>query len=73
MQDCQLLLLFADESVLLASSESGLKHALNGLAAACHIAGMKTSTSKTVVLHLSRNPVQCSRQVGIEKGKTLCV
>ena len=57
-------LLFADDLVLLASSESGIKHALNGFAAACGIAGMKISTSKTEVLHLSRNPVQCFLQVG---------
>ena len=50
-------LLFADNLVLLVSSESGPQHALNGFAAVCDIAGMKTSTSKTEVLHLSRNPV----------------
>ena len=33
-------------------------------AAACDIAGMKISTSKTEVLHLSRNPLQCFLQVG---------
>ena len=37
---------------LLASLETGLQHALNGFAAACDIAGMKFSTSKTQVLHL---------------------
>ena len=42
-------LLFADDLVLLASSESGLQHALNDFAAACDIAGMKISTSKTEV------------------------
>ena len=57
-------LLFADDLVLLASSESGLQHAINGFAAACDIARMKISTSKTEVLHLSRSPVQCSLQVG---------
>ena len=57
-------LLFADDLVLLASSEFGLQHALNGFAAACDIAGMKISPSKTEVLHLSRNPVQCFLQVG---------
>ena len=47
--------------VLLDSSESGLQHILNGsIASACDIAGMKISTSKTEVLHLSRNPVQSS-------------
>ena len=33
-------------------------------AAACDIARMKISTSKTEVLHLPRNSVQCSLQVG---------
>ena len=53
-------LFFADELVLLASSESGLQHALNGFAAACDIAGMKISTFKTEVLHILRNSVKCS-------------
>ena len=57
-------LLFADDMVLLASAEPGLQLALNGFAAACNVAGLKISTSKTVVIHLSRNPVQCSLQVG---------
>ena len=56
-------LLFADDLVLLSSTESGLQRALNGFAAACTTAGMKISTSKTEVLHLSRKPVQCSLQV----------
>ena len=53
-------LVFEDDLVLLASAKSGLQHAFDGFAAACDIAGMKISTSKTEVLHLSRNPVQCS-------------
>ena len=53
-------LLFADDLVLLADSESGLQHALDKFAAACDTAGMKISTTKTEVLRLSRNPVQCS-------------
>ena len=53
---------FADDLVLLVSSESGFQNALNGFAAACDIAGIKIS--KTEVLHLSRNPVQCFVQVG---------
>ena len=71
-------LLFAD-LVLLTSSESGLQQALNGFAAACNIAGMKTCTSKTEVLQLLRNLVQCSLQVGsvsqkqVEKFKYLGV
>ena len=45
-------LLFADDLVLLASSKSGLQHALNGFAATCDIAGMKISTSTTEVLQV---------------------
>ena len=69
-------LLFADDVVLLASSESGLQ---NGFAAACDIAGMKISISKTKILNLSKNPVQCFLQVGgvslkqVEKFKYLGV
>ena len=51
-------LLFADNLVLLTSSEYGLQHALNVFAAACDIAGMKISTFKTEILHLSRKPVK---------------
>ena len=58
------LLLFADDLVLLVFTESGLEHALNGLAAAYNFATMKISTSKTKVFHLLRNPVPCSLQVG---------
>ena len=63
--------------VLLAFFKSGLQHTLNGFAAACDIAGIKISTSKTEVLHISRNSVQCSLQVGkvplkqVEKFKYL--
>ena len=72
-------LLFADNLVLLASYESGLKHALNGFAAACDIVGIKISTSKTENLHLLRNSVQSFLQVGgvslkqVEKFKYLGV
>ena len=73
-------LLFADDLVLMATSESGLQHALNDFAAACDITGTKISTSKTEVLHLLRIPVQCSLQVGsvslkqvVEKFKYLGV
>ena len=45
-------LLFADDLVLLSSTESGLQRALNRFADACDTAGMKTSTAKTEVLHL---------------------
>ena len=72
-------LLFADDLVLLSSTESGLLHALNSFADACDAAGMKISTAKTEVLHLSRNPDQCVLQVNgaplkqVEKFKYLGV
>ena len=47
-------LLFADDLVVLASSESGLQYALNDFEAACDLARMKMNTSKTEALHLSR-------------------
>ena len=50
-------LLFADDLVLLSSTESGLQRALNSFVDACNTAGMKISTAKTEVLHLSRNTV----------------
>ena len=56
-------MLFADDLVLLASSECDLQRALNVFSDACDDAGMKISTAKTEVLHLSRNPGQCSLQV----------
>ena len=56
-------LLFANDLVLLSSAECGLQCALNSFADACNTAGMKISTTKTEVLHLSRNPDQCVLQV----------
>ena len=47
-----------------ASFDSGLQHALNGFKNAYDIVVIKISTSKPEILHLSRNPVQCSLQVG---------
>ena len=61
-------LLFANDLVLLSSTESGRQRALNSFADACNTAGMKISTAKTEVLHLSRNPDQCVLQVN---GATL--
>ena len=52
-------LLFADNLVLLSSTESGLRRALNRVANACVTAEMKISTAKTEVIHLLRNPDQC--------------
>ena len=70
-------LLFADDLVLLSFTESGLQRASNSFADACNTAGMKISTAKTEVLHLSRNPDQCVLQVNratlkqVEKFKYL--
>ena len=72
-------LLFADDLVLLSSTESGLQRALNSVADACNTAGIKISTTKNEVLHLSRNPDQCVLQVNgatlkqVEKFKYLGV
>ena len=72
-------LLFAVDLVLLFATESGLQCALNSFADACNTAGMKISTAKTEVLHLSRNPDQCVLQVNkasvkqVEKFKYLGV
>ena len=61
-------LLFADDLVVLSSTETGLQRAINSFADACDTAGMKISTAKTEVLHLSRNPDQSVLQVN---GATL--
>ena len=72
-------LLFADDLILLSSTESGLQRALNSFTDACNTAGMKISTAKTEVLHLLRNPDQCVLQVNgatlkqVEKFKYLGV
>ena len=72
-------LLFADDLVLLSSTESGLQRALNSFADVCNTAGMKISTTKTEILHLSRNSDQCVLQVNgatlkqVEKFKYLGV
>ena len=72
-------LLFADDLVLLSSTESGHHRVLISYADACNTAGMKISTAKTEVLLRSRNPDQCVLQVNgatlkqIEKFKYLGV
>ena len=69
IENCKISrLLFADGLVLLSSIKSGLQGALNSFADACNTAGMKISTAKTEVLHLSRNPDQCVLQAN---GATL--
>ena len=56
-------LLFADDLVMLASSQNDLQCALERFAAECDAAGMKVSTSKTEVMTLSRQPVDCTLYV----------
>ena len=70
-------LLFSDDLVLLSSTESGIQRALNSFADASNTAGIKISTAKTEVLHLSRNPDHSVLQVSggtlkqVEKFKYL--
>ena len=59
-------LLFADDVVLLASSNSDLQLSLGRFAAECEAAGMKISTSKSEAMVLSRKRVDCPLQVGGE-------
>ena len=72
-------LLFSDDFVLLSSTESGLHRALKCFADAYDTAGMKINSAKTELLHLYRNPDQCSLQVNgailnkVEKFKYLGV
>ena len=56
-------LLFADDLVLLDSTQNGLQQALDRFSDACSVAGMKISTTKTETMCLSRQPKQCSLQV----------
>ena len=71
-------LLFADDLVLV-SSTVWPPARIKCFADACHTTGMKISTAKTEVLHLSRNPDQCVLQVNgatlkqVEKFKYLGV
>ncbi|TKS64956.1 LINE-1 reverse transcriptase -like protein [Collichthys lucidus] len=59
-------LLFADDLVLLASSERDLQLSLEQFAAECEAAGMRISTSKSETMVLSRKRVECSLRVGDE-------
>ena len=54
--------LFADDLVLLDSTQNGLQHALDRFSDGCSVAGMKIST-KTETMCLSRQPKQCSLQI----------
>ena len=69
IENCKISrLLFANDLVLLSSTKSGLQRPLNSFANARYTAGMKISTAKTEVLHLSRKPdlsvLQVSEQFG---------
>ena len=56
-------LLFADDLVLLNSTQNGLQQALDRFSDACSVARMKISTTKTETMCLSRQPKQCSLQI----------
>ena len=56
-------LLFADDLVLLGSTQNGLQLALDKFSDGCFVAGMKISTTKTEIMCLSRQPKQCSLQI----------
>jgi len=59
-------LLFADDVVLLATSDHDLQHALGRFAAECKAVGMRVSTSKSVAMVLCRKTVESSLRVGSE-------
>ncbi|MDG2633017.1 hypothetical protein P7M35_24665, partial [Vibrio parahaemolyticus] len=59
-------LLFADDVVLLAPSNSDLQLSLGRFAAECEAAVMRISTSKSEAMVLSRKRVDCPLQVGGE-------
>ena len=56
-------LLFADDLVLLDSTQNGIQQALERFSDSCFVAGMKISTTKTETMCLSRQPKQCSFQI----------
>jgi len=53
------LFIFADELVLFASCQQNLQHAVDKFSAACDQGRMKTSTKKTKMMCLFRDPRQC--------------
>ena len=59
-------LLFADDLVLFNSTQNNFQQALDRFSDACSVAGMKISrpTTKTETMCLSRQPKQCSLQIG---------
>ena len=65
IDDCTVQRLsFADDFVLLDSTQNGLQQALDKFSDACSVAGMKISTTKSETMCLSRQPKQCSLQIG---------
>ena len=62
--DCTIQrLLFADDLVLLDSTQNGLQLTLDRFSDTCSVAGMKINTIKTETTCLSRQPKQCSLQI----------
>ena len=59
-------LLFADDVVLLASSDRDLQLSLDRFTAECEAAGMRISTSKSESMVLNRKRVECTLRVGDE-------
>ena len=59
-------LLFADDVVLLASSDRDLQHALERFAAECESVGMRVSTSKSEAMVLCRKTKDCPLRLGRE-------
>ena len=59
-------LLFADDVVLMASSDLDLQQALGWFAAECEASGMRISTSKSEAMVLDRKKVVCPLRVGGE-------
>lgn len=72
-------LLFADDLVILGSSQTELQHALERFVAVCDDAGMKVNVNKSEVMVISRTPIQCTLHVSgvplkqVEKFKYLGV
>ncbi|KAI3368807.1 hypothetical protein L3Q82_025417 [Scortum barcoo] len=61
-------LLFADDVVLLASSNQDLQHVLERFAAECEVAGMRISTSKSEAMVLDRKRVACPLSGWVERS-----
>ena len=56
-------LLFADDLVLLDSTQNGPQQALDRFSDACSVSEINISTTKTETMCLSRQPKQCSLQI----------